>query len=111
MDDVKELCKRVIVIDHGKIIYDGNLDKLVRRFATYKKITVVFDEYVDPKKLSELGEIKEFTFPRLVLNLDREKTNQVAANLLKEFPVADINIEEPEIEDIIRKVFKGRELA
>ena len=111
MDDVKELCKRVIVIDHGKIIYDGALDKLVRKFATYKKITVVFDEYVDPKKLSELGEIKEFTFPRLVLNLDRKKTNGVAANLLKNFPVADINIEEPEIEDIIIKVFKGRELV
>lgn len=111
MDDVKELCKRVIVIDHGKIIYDGQLDKLVQKFATYKKITVVFDEYVDPKKLSELGEIKEFIYPRLVLNLDRKKTNSVAANLLKNFPVADINIEEPEIEDIIRKVFKGRELV
>ncbi len=111
MDDVKELCHRVIVIDHGKIIYDGALDKLVSKFATYKKITVIFDEYIDPKKLSELGEIKEFTYPRLVLNLDRQKTNSVAANLLKNFPVVDINIEEPEIEDIIRKVFKGRELV
>ncbi len=111
MDDVKELCKRVIIIDHGKIIFDGQLDDIVKIHATHKQITVIFENYVDPKQLSGFGEIKYFEFPKIVLSIEREKSNDVAVRLLQKFPVADINIEEPDIEDIIRTVFKGKELA
>lgn len=110
MEDVKELCKRVIIIDHGKIIYDGLLENIVKKFATHKQISVIFDGEVDPKKLEKMGEVKSYEYPRLVLSVGREKSNEVAAHLLQKFPIADINIEEPDIEDIIRTVFKGKEL-
>jgi ABC-2 type transport system ATP-binding protein len=111
MEDVKELCKRVIIIDKGNIIYDGLLENIVKKYATHKKISVVFDDYVDPKKLEKLGEVKEYTHPKLVLSIPREKSNKVAATLLEQFPIADFNIEEPDIEDIIRTVFRGKEVV
>lgn len=111
MDDVKELCKRVIIIDHGRILYDGLLENIVKKFATHKYLTIIFEKDIDPKKLSEIGEIKQYQFPNAVISVARDKSNSAAAHLLEKFPVADLNIEEAEIEDIIRKVFKGKELA
>ncbi|MEK7166440.1 MAG: ATP-binding cassette domain-containing protein [Patescibacteria group bacterium] len=111
MDDVKELCKRVIIIDHGKILYDGLLDDIVKKHATHKQLTVIFNADIDVKKLTKIGEVKFFEFPRAVLSVERGASNTAAAKLLQEFPVADLNIEEPDIEDIIRTVFKGKELV
>lgn len=111
MDDVKELCERIIMIDQGKILYDGLLDKLVKKYARYKTLSVVFDEYIDPKKLVKIGDIKSFDYPKAVIKVERNASNIAASQLLQEFPVADLNIEEPEIEDIIREVFSGKELS
>lgn len=111
MDDVKELCKRIIIIDHGKILYDGNLESLVKKYAKYKTLSIVFEEYIDSEKLSKIGFIKEFKYPKAVIKVEQEKSKFAAAKLLTEFPVADLNIEEAEIEDIIRDVFKGKELS
>lgn len=111
MEDVKELCKRVVIIDHGKIIYDGLLADIVKKHATHKRLTVIFEGDVDPKKLADIGEIKLYEFPKVVLSVERGASNVAAAELLQKFPVADLNIEEPDIEDIIREVFKGKELV
>lgn len=111
MDDVKELCKRVIIIDHGKIIYDGLLEDIVKKHATHKQITVTLEKDIDVKKLTAIGEVKHFDYPTVVLSVEREASNFAAAELLQKFPIADLNIEEPDIEDIIRKVFKGKELV
>jgi len=107
MEDVKELCKRVIIIDHGKIIYDGLLGDIVKKLATHKKITVIFESDVDPKQLDAIGEIKEYNFPKVVISVERGASNVAAAELLQNFPVEDLTIEEVPIEDIIRKVFRG----
>jgi len=111
MDDVRQLCKRVIIIDHGKIIYDGLLENIVKKHATHKRITVVLEKDIDIKKLAEIGEVKEFDFPRVVFSVERAASNIAAAELLQKFPIADLNIEEPDIEEIIRKVFRGKELV
>ncbi len=105
MEDVRQLAKRIIIIDRGKIIYDGKLDSLVKRFAKHKVLSVVLDEYVTPDKLSEIGDLVEYSFPRAVIKVSRSASNVAAAQLLQKFPVDDLNIEEPDIEDIIRDVF------
>jgi len=111
MDDVKELCQRIIVIDKGKLIFDGALDEIVKKYANHKLLTVVFDKKVDLEKLSGVGEVKEFNFPKAIISVPRSSASLAAAELLQEFPVADLNIEEPQIEDIIREVFTGQDLA
>ena len=105
MEDVRQLARRVIIIDHGKILYDGKLDQLVKKFAKHKVLSVVLETYVPPDKLKEVGELVEYNFPRAVIRVPRSASNVAAAQLLQKFPVDDLNIEEPDIEDIIRDVF------
>ena len=105
MGDVEELCKRVIVINYGKIIFDGAISNLVKQYAPYKLITVLFKEYVDPKKLSDLGMVKKFVYPQLILHVKNDKVNKTASDILKNFSVDDLTIEDPQIEDVIREVF------
>ncbi|OGG06125.1 ABC transporter [Candidatus Gottesmanbacteria bacterium RIFCSPHIGHO2_01_FULL_42_12] len=114
MDDVKELCKRVIIIDKGKKLFDGLLEDIVRKYADHKILSVVLEKELDKRHLTnleKLGGVKEYAFPKLVLQVAREESNRVAAKLLQSYPVADLNIEESAIEDIIREVFTGRDVA
>ncbi len=105
MDDVKELCRRVIIIDHGRILYDGSLDEIVIKYAPYKLITVILHKKVERTQLQKLGKIVDYSMPKVTLSVPREESNHVAAKLLEKFPVKDLNIEEPDIEGIIRDVF------
>jgi len=105
MGDVEALCKRVIIINHGTILFDGLLSDLVKRFAPYKMISVVFAQEVDPKKLDALGEIRNYEYPELKLRVAIDQANDTIAKILKTFPVEDITIEDPDIEEIIREVF------
>jgi ABC-2 type transport system ATP-binding protein len=107
MEDVRQLAKRVIIIDHGKIMYDGALDRLVKRFAMHKLLSVVLDEYVPPEKFEKIGELVSYSFPKAIIKVSRNASSLAAAELLQHFPVDDLNIEEPDIEDVIRDVFAG----
>lgn len=91
MDDVKELCRRVIIIDQGTILYDGLLSDVIAKFSKHKIIEVI----------SGTGEIKTH-------KVLRGKVAEKAAELLKDPSVVDINIKEVEIEDVIRQVFAGK---
>lgn len=111
MEDVKELCRRVIVIDKGRILFDGALTELVDRYADHKRLEVIFGKEIDFKKLDSIGEVREISFPKAVISVPRHGVSAAAARLLELFPVEDLNIEEPRIEDIIREVFSGQDLA
>ncbi len=114
MDDVKELCKRVVIIDKGKKLFDGDLDDIIRKYADHKLLSVVLDKELSPKQLEslkKLGGVKEYVFPKLVLMVPRENSNKVASKLLSTYPVADLNIEESSLEDIIREVFTGKDVS
>jgi ABC-2 type transport system ATP-binding protein len=105
MGDVERLAKRVIIINKGKIIYDGNLSQIVEKYATHKTLSVVFGADIDPKKLAKIGEIKQYDYPKAIISVPRGATSLAASELLQEFPVIDLLIEEPDIEEIIEKVF------
>lgn len=114
MDDIKELCQRIIIIDNGRILYDGALAEIVRKYANHKLISVILEEEltkVQIGRLAKLGGVREYNHPRLVLQVLRENSNSAAAKLLQNYPVADLNIEESRIEDIIREVFTGKDAA
>lgn len=114
MDDVKELCKRIIIIDKGKVLFDGLLEDIVRKYADHKNLSVILEKELTRKQiehLEKLGGVKELNFPKLVLQVARENSNKTAAKLLQSYPVADLNIEESPIEDIIREVFTGKDVS
>ncbi len=105
MADVEALCKRIIIIDHGKILFDGLLSSLIKKFAPYKIIKVIFKAFPNPQLLEGLGIIKDFEYQNLTLSVKTEKSSESASSLLKNFSIEDITIEDPEIEDVIREVF------
>lgn len=108
MGDVEALCKRVIIINKGTILYDGLLSELAKKYAPYKIMSVVFQEYFDSKKLEGLGEIRSYNYPKLVLRVSKNDSKEKASLILKNFPVEDLNIEDPDIEDVIREVFSEK---
>jgi ABC-2 type transport system ATP-binding protein len=107
MGDVKELCKRAIIIDHGHKIFDGQLQEIIDQFARNKILSLIFSDEVSAKQLKKFGDLKEYDFPKATLLVDRTQATKVAAQILSQLPVADVNIEEPSIEAIIREVFES----
>ncbi len=103
MADVEALCRRVIVIHHGKLLFDGDLADLVRRFASHKTIIVELrDRGAD---LRAYGEIIAQADGYVTLRVPKAQTAQVTARLLAELPVVDLTVEDPPIEDVIEQVF------
>jgi viologen exporter family transport system ATP-binding protein len=103
MADVVALCRRVIVIHHGRILFDGNLSALSDQFAAYKTIEVALaDGRAD---LDSYGDVLERDGDRVKLRVPKADTPRIAARLLSEQQVADLTIEDPPIEDVIELVF------
>jgi ABC-2 type transport system ATP-binding protein len=103
MADVEALCKRVIVIHHGRILFDGQLASLADEFAAYKTIGVVLENGGAP--LDGYGEVVHQEGDRISLRVPKAETSRVAARLLADHEILDLTIEEPPIEDVIESVF------
>lgn len=103
MADVEALCKRVIVIHHGQILYDGDLTALGSQFAAYKTIGMTLEDgTVD---LSAFGEVVEREGDKVKLRVPKGETSRITAQLLSTYPITDLTIEDPPIEDVIERVF------
>ncbi len=105
MADVQALCKRVIIIDSGSILYDGALRDLSTRYSPHQTINVVLTE--TSPDLSGYGEVLDSVDGRISLKVAKADTSAVAARLLAAFGVSDLTIEDPPIEDVIEQVFAG----
>jgi viologen exporter family transport system ATP-binding protein len=103
MADVQALCKRVVVIHHGRILYDGALTGLADQFAAYKTIAVALEN--DDGDLGRYGEVIHRDGDWVTLRVPKAETSLVAARLLADQSVLDLTIEEPPIEDVIELVF------
>jgi len=103
MADVEALCKRVIVIHHGKLLFDGELSDLLDKFTSYKTIVV---ETGDCKpEYARYGEVLSCEDGRFTLRVPKEKTAQVTERILADLPVIDLLVEDPPIEEVIDRVF------
>src|SRR5439155_16925053 len=107
MADVVALCKRVIVIHRGKLLYDGGLAALATRMAPYKLIGVTLRDGADGDGLARYGEIAARDEARITLHVPREEAPERAARLVNDLGdrLADISVEDPPIEDVIDRVF------
>src|SRR5262245_22438457 len=107
MADIQALCRRVIIIDHGTIFFDGQLSEIVDRFADFKIITLQCDgaDRRPPEKLAKYGDLLEQTPGSLKLKVRRAAVIPMCKALLDELPVTDIDIEEVPIEEVIRQIF------
>jgi ABC-2 type transport system ATP-binding protein len=110
MADVTALCKRLVVIDYGQILYDGPLVDLAARLAPFKVIQIELTQDVDGYDFERLGHVLHQEHHKVTLRIDKAEAANVTTHLLADLPVLDLTIEDPPIEDIIRNVFdRGRE--
>jgi ABC-2 type transport system ATP-binding protein len=108
MDDVKELCKRIIVINHGKLLYDGSLSAIVSKHTQMKRISVAFEKEIPRDELEKQGKVILHDTINVVIEVRREKAPDIASYLLSHYPVVDLTIEEPQIEEIIGTIFSSQ---
>ena len=103
MNDVEALCRRVIVIHHGRLVFDGDLAILVQKFTSHKTIVVQLGDC--SADLHSYGEILSCEDGRFTLRVPRAETARVTERLLVDLPVTDLLVEDPPIEEVIERVF------
>jgi ABC-2 type transport system ATP-binding protein len=108
MEDVRQLAKRVMIINEGKIIYDGLLEEIVNKYAKEKIITVILENPVDLKQLAKFSDIYHISFPKVVFKVKKGELAKKVEFISRSLPFVDITIEEEKIEDVIRKIFQSK---
>ena len=108
MDDIKALCKRVLLIDQGKLIYDGELSGLTDSFSASKILRITFEENVEYNQLMILGTIIEHKDDYAIIKVAKEDLSACATHIFTNFQVRDITIEDIPVDEIIRMIFSGK---
>jgi ABC-2 type transport system ATP-binding protein len=105
MKDVAALCRRVVVIAQGKIMYDGSLGGIVDRFSRYKIITLQLAEDQINGDWQRYGEVLEAQTPKVQLQVARDVVPEVLAAILANHPIEDVSVEDPPLEQVIAELF------
>jgi ABC-2 type transport system ATP-binding protein len=107
MDDIEALCSRVMIIDHGRLQYDGGLEELVRTTRPRKLVRATYAEPIDSAKLATLDGLTEIEGDNRVVKLevDRERTGDLLERLSRLGPLVDLDVADADIEEIMRDLF------
>jgi ABC-2 type transport system ATP-binding protein len=105
MQDIEELCERVVIIDHGQVFFDGALADIIARLATHKIITLTRRRGLKEIELESFGEVLEKSPSQVRLKVPRERIVAASRELIAALEVDDFTVEDVPIEDIIRVVF------
>ena len=105
MADVTALASRVLMINRGRLLYDGALDTLVARTSPAKRLQLVLRDAVPREMLEGYATVREYAPPHVTLEVAREAAAAVSARLLAAIPVVDLSIQDPPIEEVIRRAF------
>jgi ABC-2 type transport system ATP-binding protein len=105
MDDVVALCPRVVVIDHGHLVYDGDLRQLARRVRPDKRLTVRLACPVDRADLERLGTVVSAEPAQAVLSVPHARLQAIVRDALEALPIVDLTIEEAPLEEVMRELF------
>jgi ABC-2 type transport system ATP-binding protein len=108
LQDIARLCQRVVLIDHGRIMYDGALHALRERWGRQRTLVVDLDEDVDEIEVPH-AELVRREGPRAWLRFDRDQTTAAAliGAVSARYTVRDLTVEEPEIEAIVRHIYES----
>jgi ABC-2 type transport system ATP-binding protein len=107
MADIKGLCSRVLLINHGSLMFDGALSALVEKWSGAKHISLTASRELGRQELESYGELVSLEGSSANLKIPREKAPQIAAALLAALPLTDLSVEDPPIEEVLAEVFKA----
>lgn len=117
LSDIEELCKRLLIIDKGKILFDGELRQMKQRLAKFNQVKFFLKDRAQVARLGEittdgifLERVDELTY---LMRFDREQHSsaEVIRNLVNTLEVRDILVEEEPIEDIVKRIYLSGEVA
>jgi ABC-2 type transport system ATP-binding protein len=111
MEDVAALCPRVIVVDKGRLIYDGALADLVRRVRPEKRVEVRLARPVERRDLEALGQVISHDESLAVLQVPHEGLPETVQRILARLPVVDLAVAEAPLEEVFRELYKGSALV
>jgi ABC-2 type transport system ATP-binding protein len=104
MDDIEEICNRIIIIDKGKKVYEGDLKKLKGIHANWKRITIIYKEKAN--KFCDRGlEILEKHENTIVFKASNEQLEKCLTQITNCFSILDLKIEEPTLKEIVKKIY------
>jgi len=107
LGDVEQLCKRLIVINHGKIVEDGPLNSIIERMAPHRYLVV---ELASPHQnlFHPYAEVVKTETLRVWFKFDKSRiaATELISDLSKTYPIRDVSVKEPDIEDMIREIYK-----
>jgi ABC-2 type transport system ATP-binding protein len=110
MKDVAALCRRVVIIALGRIIYDGSLSGIVDQFSSHKVITLELANGEMPGGFERYGEVLSVEPPKIKLRVARVKVPDVLGNILAAHAVADVSVEDPPLEEVIAEMFTSQRM-
>jgi ABC-2 type transport system ATP-binding protein len=105
MADITALASRVLMIDHGHLLYDGSLRDLVARTTRFKRLELTLTETATREQIETFGKVVDFRFPHASIEVPRDVATDVSAKILLSGAVADLSIQDVPIEDVIRLAF------
>jgi viologen exporter family transport system ATP-binding protein len=105
MKDVAALCRRVVIIAHGRIMYDGSLAGIMDRFSSHKVLSLQFANGRMPSELARYGDVLELNEPKAKLRVERRVITEVLAAVLASQTIEDVSVEDPPLEEVIAEVF------
>lgn len=105
MKDVVALCRRVVIITLGEIVYDGSLEGIIDRFGGQKIISLQLSDGRIPAELGRYGEVLLEQPPRAKLRVERSLVPEVLAKILAGHAIEDVSVEDPPLEEVIAEVF------
>jgi ABC-2 type transport system ATP-binding protein len=106
MRDVEALCRRVLVITHGHMVYDGLLAGITEQFGRAKLVKLQFEGNDSPSDLGQFGEVTSRQGPVVDLKVDRAKVAEVLAVILDRYTVVDMSVQDPPLDQVIARVFE-----
>lgn len=107
ISDIEQVCQRVIIINHGMLVFDGTISDLRRYDGIRKKIHVLFNGAWNPGSIEKLGKIRKINSYEISIEVENDKAAEVASQLFASYPVKDISITEPELETIIESIYQS----
>jgi ABC-2 type transport system ATP-binding protein len=105
VSDIEQVCERVIIINIGKIVFDGSIRELGRLDGIKKEIRIEFSGPWTIDEVKKMGTIKESNGQEILLEVESEKATMVASHLFSNFPVKDISITDPPLEKVIESIY------
>lgn len=104
--DVERLCRRIVLIDHGTIIYDGDIERIKSEYGRFRRLVLRFEEPVEAPSLrgAELEEL-DGVVARFRFDRNRERADLLIREASERYRLEDVTLEEPDLESIIRRIY------